>query len=168
LAVHRLQLLPDESVLVDIRPHWTYLSGPLAVAAVVIGIGVTLDIGFPHTSVALHWVEGVVVAVPCVWLAVRTARWWTTSLVLTSVRLIEQWGVLSPRYAETPLTSVVAVVAVQSLVRRMLGTGRLELEIREERRIRRIDDVRKPVILQRVITRRLRPFGEDQDQRDFG
>jgi uncharacterized membrane protein YdbT with pleckstrin-like domain len=168
LAVHRLQLLADEKVLVDIRPHWSYLSGPLAVAAVTIGIGVTLDIAYPHTSVALHWVEGLVVAVPCLWLAVRTARWWTTSLILTSIRLVELQGVASTRHSETPLDSVVSVTAVQSLGRRILGTGRLDLEIRGERRLRSIDDVRKPVILQRVITRRLRPYTESQDDLGFG
>jgi hypothetical protein len=163
LAVHRLQLLADEKVLVDIRPHWSYLSGPLVVAAVTIGVGVALDVGYPHTSVALHWVEGLVVAVPCLWLAVRTARWWTTSLVLTTLRLVEIWGVASARHSEIPLESVEAVTAVQSLGRRILGTGRLELEIRGERRLRRVDDVRKPVILQRVITRRLRPYAEGSD-----
>ena len=168
MAVHRLQLLPDERVLVDIRPHWTYLSGPLAVATLVIGIGVALDVAFPNASVTVHWIEGLVVAVPCLWLAARTARWWTSSLVLTSVRLVEQWGVLSPRYAETPLAYVVSVLAVQSLVRRILGTGHLELEIRGESRVRRIDDVRRPVILQRIITRRLAPYGEDQDELGYG
>ncbi len=163
MAVHRLQLLADEEVLVDIRPHWSYLSGPLVVAAVTIGVGVALDVGYPHTSVALHWVEGLVVAVPCLWLAARTARWWTSSLILTSVRLVELWGVASTRHAETPLDAIVSVTAVQSLGRRILGTGRLELEIRGERRVRSIDDVRKPVILQRVITRRLRPYSEDRD-----
>ena len=143
-----------------IRPHWTYLTGPLAVAAVVIGIGVALDVGFPNSSVTLHWIEGLVVAVPCLWLAVRVARWLTTSLVLTSERLVEQWGVLSPQYAETPLSYVRSVVAVQSLAQRILGAGRLELEIRGEDRIRCIDDVRKPAILQRIIGRRLRPYGE--------
>ncbi len=168
MAVHRLQLLADERVLVDIRPHWSYLSGPLVVAAVTIGIGVTLDIAYPHTSVALHWVEGLVVAVPCLWLAVRTARWWTTSLILTSIRLVELRGVASTRHSETPLDSVVSVTAVQSLGRRILGTGRLDLEIRGERRLRSIDDVRKPVVLQRVITRRLRPYTESQDDLGFG
>jgi len=153
---------------VAIRPHWTYLSAPLAVATVVIGIGVALDVGFPHSSVTLHWIEGLVVAVPCLWLAVRVARWLTTSLVLTSVRLVEQWGVLSPEYAETPLSYVVSVLAVQSLVRRMLGTGRLELEIRGEHQIRRIDDVRKPVILQRVIARRLPPYRDGEEHAGYG
>jgi hypothetical protein len=52
---------------------------------------------------------------------------------------------------------------VQSLLRRIIGTGRLELEITEEDVIRWIDDVRKPVILRRVINRRLQPFPSDRD-----
>jgi hypothetical protein len=154
LAGNRLQLRPGEQVLVRIRPHWSYLSGPLAVATVTIGLGVALDVGFPHATVALHWIEGLVVAVPCLWLAVRTVRWWTTSLILTSYRLVEQRGM---RQAETPLASVVSVTSVQSLLRRMVGTGRLELELLGEDRVRRIDDVRKPAVLRRIIARRLRP-----------
>jgi hypothetical protein len=160
LAVRQLGLLPSEQVLVDIRPHWSYLSGPLAVALVTIGVGVTLDVTFPHTSVPLHWVEGLVVAVPCLWLAVRTVRWLTTKLVLTSFRLIEQWGVLSRRSAATPLADIASVTVVQSLGRRIVGTGRLELELYGEGGVRWIDDVRKPVILQRVISRRLRPWSD--------
>jgi uncharacterized membrane protein YdbT with pleckstrin-like domain len=158
LVVRQLGLMPSEKVLVDIRPHWSYLSGPLAVALVAIGAGVTLDVTFPHTSVALHWVEGLVVAVPCLWLAIRTLRWLTTKLILTSFRLIEQWGVFSRRSDATPLADIASVTVVQSLMRRIVGTGRLELVLFGEDGVRGIDDVRKPVILQRVITRRLRPY----------
>lgn len=157
MAAHRLELLPGEEVLVDIRPHWSCLSGPLAVSLVVIGIGVALDVGVPHTSVVLHWVEGLVVAVPCLWLAERVVRWRTTGLVLTSFRLIEQWGVLSRHHSETRLADIESVSAVQSLGRRLIGTGQLELQIRGLDELRVIDDVRKPVILRRVINRRLRP-----------
>jgi uncharacterized membrane protein YdbT with pleckstrin-like domain len=158
LVVRQLGLMPGEKVLVDIRPHWSYLSGPLAAALVAIGVGVTLDVAIPHTSVALHWVEGLVVAVPCLWLAIRTLGWLTTKLILTSFRLIEQWGVFSRRSDATPLADIASVTVVQSLMRRIVGTGRLELELFGEDGVRGIDDVRKPVILQRVITRRLRPY----------
>jgi hypothetical protein len=157
LAVQRLQLLPGEEVLVDIRPHWSYLSAPLAVSLVVIAVGVALDVGFPHTSVALHWVEGLAVAVPCVWLAARVVRWRMTSLILTSFRIIQQWGTVSRRQVDIRLSAIVSVTVVQSLFRRMLGTGRIELELWDDEEIRYLDDVRKPVILQRVINRRLRP-----------
>lgn len=160
MAVPRLQLLPGEEVLVDIRPHWSFLTGPLVVSLAVVALGVALDVGIPHTSVRLHWVEGLVVAVPCLWLAVRVVRWRTTGLVLTPYRIIELWGVGSRHQSETRLAEIVSIVAVQSLPRRIIGTGRLELEIRGEDEVRWIDDVRKPVILRRVVNRRLRPHPE--------
>jgi hypothetical protein len=156
LADRRFALLPDEKVLVDIRPHWLFLAGPLATALVVIIVGVVLDATIPHTSVALHWVEGLVVAVPCAWLAVRAVRWRTTRLLLTNRRVAEQWGVLVRRDLSTSLGDIAYVVVIRSLLRRMVGTGRIELVLHDGG-TRLIEDVRKPVIFQRVITRRLRP-----------
>ncbi len=154
---NRLQLQSGEEVLIDIRPHWSYVTGPLLFSLVIIGIGVALDVGVPHTSVAWHWVEGAVVAIPCVWLALRVVRWRTTNLILTSFRMIEQWGVLSRRQAETRLSQIESVTAVQSLGRRLVGTGQLELRIQGLDEVRIIDDVRKPVVFSRVINRRIRP-----------
>jgi uncharacterized membrane protein YdbT with pleckstrin-like domain len=163
LAVHRLQLLPGEEVLVDIRPHWSFLSGPLTISVIVIAIGVALDFGIPHTSVESHWIEGSVVAIPCLWLAARVVRWRMTSLVVTSVRIIEQWGVMSHHESETMLSHIVSVTAAQSLLRRVIGTGRIEFEILGDDQIRWIDDVPKPMVLRRVINRRLPPFPSDPD-----
>ncbi len=156
----RFQLLPGEKMLVDLRPHWSFLTGPLIASVVAIAAGVTLDFAIPHTSVAIHWVEGLVVAVPCLWLTVRVVRWRTTSLILTSHRLVERWGVLTRRQAETALAHITAVTLVQTFGGRIVGTGRLELEIRGDDQIRWIDHVRKPAIVQRVIHRRLRPYPE--------
>ena len=136
LAVHRLQLLPDERILVDIRPHWLFLSGPWRRRVVTSAWVWPSTSAYPHTTVAVHWIEGLVVAVPCLWLAARAARWRTTSLVLTSVRLVEQWGTLHRRYSELPLSDVASVVVVQSLPRRMVGSGRLGLVIRSEGEVR--------------------------------
>ncbi len=157
MAARRLPLLPGERVLVDIRPHWSFLTAPLLVSLVTVAVGVALDVGIPHTSVGLHWVEGLVVAVPLGWLALRSVRWRTSSLVLTSVRLVEQWGVVPRRRWERGLAEIASVTVVQSLVRRLFGTGRLVFEMHDEDEIHWIDDVRKPVVLQRLIHRRLRP-----------
>ena len=79
---------------------------------------------------------------------------------MTSHRLVERWGVLSRHQAETPLAQLASVTVIQTFVRRIVGTGRLELEFRGDDEIRWIDDVRKPLIVQRVIHRRLRPYPE--------
>jgi membrane protein YdbS with pleckstrin-like domain len=157
LAGRRFSLHPTEEVLVDIAPHWSFLAGPLAVALAAISIGIALDVGIPHTSVTLHWVEGVVVAVPCLWLAARVVRWRRTRFVLTTARIVVCWGALSQPRFEVGLAEIARVDVVQSLIRRVVGTGRIELVLWENGEVREIDDVRKPLVLRRVITRRLRP-----------
>ena len=88
MAISRRVLYEGEEVLLDIRPHWIYLIGPLTVTVLVVAAAVTLDIAFVHTSVAAHWVEGIIAAIPCAWLLVRFVRWRMTSLILTNVRVL--------------------------------------------------------------------------------
>jgi uncharacterized membrane protein YdbT with pleckstrin-like domain len=149
--------LPGEEILVDIRPHWSFLTGPLLVSLAAVAIGVTLDVAIPHTSVALHWVEGALVAVPCLWLAGRVVRWRRSWLLLTSYRLVDQWGAASGNRIDIPLDSIERVTVDQSLLRRLVGTGSIDVVVWGQGVLHRIEDVRKPVVLARVITRRLGP-----------
>jgi uncharacterized membrane protein YdbT with pleckstrin-like domain len=157
LSTRRPPFLPTEEILVDIRPHWVYLTAPLLTSLVVVAIGITLDVAVPHTSVALHWVEGAVVAVPCAWLAVRMVRWRRSWLLLTSYRIVDQWGAARGNQIDIPLDSVDRVVVDQGMVRRLFGTGSIDVLVRGEGVLHRIEDVRRPVVLARIITRRLGP-----------
>jgi uncharacterized membrane protein YdbT with pleckstrin-like domain len=153
VAISRRVLYEGEGVLLDIRPHWMYLIGPLTVTLVVVAAAVTLDIAFVHTSVAAHWVEGIIAAIPCAWLVARFVRWRMTSLILTNVRVIERFGVLSRRGTQILLADINRVDARQSLIRKLVGTGRLFIEVTDGG-VYEFGDVRKPVALQRVIIRR--------------
>ena len=141
----------------DIRPHWVFLTGPLVAALVTVAAGVALDVGVPHTSVDLHWIEGAVVAVPCAWLVVRFVRWRRSWLVLTTYRIVDQWGAARGNRIDIPLESVERVVVDQGLVRRLLGTGSIDVVVHGQGVLHRIEDVRKPVVLARIVTRRLGP-----------
>jgi uncharacterized membrane protein YdbT with pleckstrin-like domain len=157
LSTRRPPLLSAEEVLVDIRPHWIFLIGPLAAASVAAALGIALDVAVPHTSVALHWVEGIVVAVPFAWLAVRFVRWRREWLMLTTYRLVDQWGASRGNQIDIPLDSIERVVVDQGTVRRLLGTGSIDVLVWDQGVLHRIEYVRKPVVLARVVTRRLRP-----------
>jgi hypothetical protein len=164
LPTRRPPLLPAEEILVDIRPHWVSLTGPLLAALAAIAVGVTLDVTVPHTSVAVHWVEGAVVAVPCAWLAARFVRWRRSWLLLTSYRVVDQWGAARGNQIDIPLDSIERVVADQGVVRRILGTGSIDVVVWDQGVLHRIADARKPVVLCRVVTRRLGPppvYGAD-------
>jgi membrane protein YdbS with pleckstrin-like domain len=165
----RPPLLPAEEVLADIRPHWTFLTGPLLAALAAVAAGVALDVGIPHTSVTLHWVEGAFVAVPCLWLTGRVVRWRRAWLLVTSYRLVDQWGAATGNQIDIPLDSIERVRVVQGPVRRVLGTGSIDVLVWDEGVLHRIEDARKPVVLARVITRRLGPppggFPDDRPAR---
>jgi hypothetical protein len=49
---------------------------------------------------------------------------------------------------------------VQTLVGRIIGSGRIELEVRGDGQVRWLADVRKPAVVRRVIHRRLQPYQE--------
>ena len=167
MSTRRPPLLPAEEVLVDIRPHWVFLTGPLLASLVVIAAGITVDVAIPHTSVAVHWVEGALVAVPCTWLAVRLVRWRRSWLLVTSYRIVDQWGAARDSRIDIPLDSVERVVVDRGVVRRILGTGSIDVLVWGEGVLHRIEDVRSPAVLARIITRRLGPPpGRDADDRE--
>jgi uncharacterized membrane protein YdbT with pleckstrin-like domain len=153
MPISRRVLYEGEEVLIDIRPHWIYLIGPLTATVLVVAAAVTLDIAVVHTSVAAHWVEGIIAAIPCVWLVARFVRWRRTSLILSNVRVIERYGVISRRGAQILLADINQVEARQSLLRKLVGTGQLFIEVGDGG-VYRFGDVRKPVALQRAIIRR--------------
>jgi uncharacterized membrane protein YdbT with pleckstrin-like domain len=153
MAISRRVLYEGEEVLLDIRPHWIYLIGPLTLTVVVVAAAVTLDIAVVHTSVPAHWVEGIIAAIPCLWLVARFVRWRMTSLILTNARVIERYGVISRRGAQILLADINQVEARQTLLRKLVGTGRLFIEVAGGG-VYQFGDVRKPVALQRVIIRR--------------
>ena len=157
MPTRRPPLLPAEQVLVDIRPHWTFLTGPLIAALATIAVGIALDVGIPHTSVAVHWVEGIVVAVPCAWLAVRFVRWRRSWLMLTTYRIVDQWGAAGGNQIDIPLDSVDRVVVDQGLAHRIVGSGAIDVVVWDQGLLHRIEDARKPAVLARIITRRLGP-----------
>jgi len=151
-----------EVVVVEVAPHWLAIAGPLTAAVLVVGVAVGLDVGFPRTSVDLHWVEALAAAVPLAWFVVRFVRWRRTSLVITSVRLVGRSGVVTRREWEIPLAEIERVDAMQPFLQRLVGAGWIELTLTGGRGVRIVEDVRKPAVVQRVVSRRIPPPAPDR------
>ena len=123
-ARHRLN--EGEDVLVDVRPHWWFLSGPAAVTVLVIVGSMTAAVaGTPHWTV---WAFLVALAASVIWLAARYARWATTRLVVTTSRVIDQRGVLARRGREIPLSALSDIGYRQTFLGRVIGMGDVLLE----------------------------------------
>jgi membrane protein YdbS with pleckstrin-like domain len=115
-----------EEVVVDVRPHWWYLSGPAAAVVIVIGGAIVALV----QSVAswLAWVVVTVLVVAVGWLVIRYVKWSTTRLVVTTSRIIERKGVLARRGREIPLTALTDIGYRQSLFDRVIGAGDVVVE----------------------------------------
>ncbi|HSP27619.1 MAG TPA: PH domain-containing protein [Ilumatobacteraceae bacterium] len=149
------RLLNDnETVSVDLHPHWWFLAGPIVaiVGAITAGIA-TLVVA--ETDSTLHTVAGwatlVALAASAVWLISRYGRWLTTHFVIPNRRVIFRTGLLTKRGIEIPIDRVNTVHFHQSLWERMVGAGDLLIESGGESGQQRFTEIRQPDRIQRVI-----------------
>ncbi|HVX20045.1 MAG TPA: PH domain-containing protein [Acidimicrobiales bacterium] len=151
----------DEELLVDLRPHWVFMLGPAVLTAVAVAVAITVAVRFPNAPVAVAWVLAAMVAVPAVWLAARVVRWYGISLVVTTNRLVYRRGILGRDLVQVRLQRITEVHYTQTLPDRIIGSGRLVVELAGESPMA-VDDVRRPRSLQRVISRQLDELAYDR------
>jgi membrane protein YdbS with pleckstrin-like domain len=144
------RLLTDgEEVVVDVRPHWWYLAGPVLVLGVVI-IG-AISAAVLAAPSWLDWVAIVALAVAAVWLVGRYIRWSSTSLVVTNRRLISRTGVFVRTSREIPLPALTDISYRQSLLERIIGAGDVLLESAGRQGHEVFPDLPRPARIQQAI-----------------
>jgi membrane protein YdbS with pleckstrin-like domain len=119
-------LNPGETVVVDVRPHWWYLSGPAVLEILIIAGAIAAAAASVPTWVV--WVALVALVASTVWLVFRYVRWSTTRLVVTSTRVIERKGVLARQGREIPLSALSDIGYRQSIFGQIIGLGDVLLE----------------------------------------
>ena len=143
---------PDESVVVDLHPHWWNLVRPASalVIAIVASIATLLatDVGTGGRTAAT-WVSLAGLALGASWLVSRYVRWAATEFVVTSRRVIFRTGVVRKRGIEVPLDRITTVHFRQGLFERIVGAGDLTIESGSEEQC--FTDVRQPIRVQRAI-----------------
>lgn len=155
------KLLNDhEDIILDLRPHWWFLSGPIA--AVVLTVALTIFVVAIGAASAVPIAALVLVLGALVWLLVRFARWTTTNFVVTTDRLIFRTGVLSKHGREIPLERVNDITFHASLFERMIGAGDLVIESAGERGQQMFTDIPHPMRVQNEVYRQI----EAAQQRD--
>jgi membrane protein YdbS with pleckstrin-like domain len=141
-------LNPGEEVVLDVRPHWWYLTAPVVVLVIVIVGSLYAAIAAPSWT---DWVALVVLVLAAGWMLRRYVRWTSTRLVVTTSRLIRRTGVLSRTGREIPLAALTDVSFRQTLWGRVIGEGDLLLESagRDGREV--FPDLPHPADIQREI-----------------
>ena len=112
--------------MVDVRPHWWYLAGPVSVLAVVIAGSAY---GWVNSmATVFDWLTIVALVLAALWLTGRYLKWANTRLIVTNSRLVERKGVLGRRGREIPLSALTDIGYHQTIFERIIGAGDVLLE----------------------------------------
>jgi uncharacterized membrane protein YdbT with pleckstrin-like domain len=144
----------DESVAVDLHPHWSHFAWPVTglVGAILLG-GAAIaifDAGSWGRSI-FGWLALIAIGATSGWTVVRYITWVTSHFVVTSHRIIYRTGWLRKDGIDIPLDRVNNVVISQSLVGRLIGAGDLLIESAGESGQQRFSDIRSPMRVQNQI-----------------
>ena len=142
----------NETIALDMHPHWWYFSEPAwsLLGSIVLGI-VVLAKAHGTVGTALKWLDLALLVITAIWLLIRYLNWLTTNFVITSNRLIFRHGIIGKSGIEIPLERVNNVNFNQSVFERILGAGDLLIESGGEDGQQRFTDIRHPAQVQNLI-----------------
>lgn len=166
MSFPRRYLNEGEEIVLDQRPHWFFLAGPVIalVASLVLAVVVSARVEGDLQTVALVPAL-LLVGVSLLWVLVRYARWATTSFVITTDRLIHRHGVLSKSGREIPLERLNDVSFHQTLFQRLIRSGDLLIESAGERGQQMFSNFPHPERTQNQIHRQIElAQGRDADR----
>ena len=129
-------LLPGENLILKEHPHWVVLIKSIwlpivAVILVVIADFTILEANYNTWNLPLHfrtYFTLAVMALALLWLIVVWIRWQSTSYTLTNQRIKIESGVFGRQSKMIPIDRVQDCTTKQSLIGRMLGYGRVEVD----------------------------------------
>ena len=146
------QLNPDETVALDLHPHWWFFARQAGALIVSIAIGIAVRVGLSGDAEKyLGYVALALIVLSALWLIGRYLKWITTNFVITSDRIIFRQGVVGKSGIEIPLERVNNVNFNQTAFERLLGAGDLLIESGGEDGQQRFTDVRKPQRVQNLV-----------------
>ncbi len=147
------KLLNDnETVALDLHPHWWFFAKHAAALVVSLIVGIIAMVWLDGTvQDVVRWIAIIAIVVSAVALVSRYIQWFTTNFVITSDRIIYRSGVFAKHGIEIPLERVNNVIFRQSFVERLLNAGNLLIESGGETGQQRFTDVRNPDHVQALI-----------------
>jgi uncharacterized membrane protein YdbT with pleckstrin-like domain len=125
------ELLPGENLIVKVHQHWIFVAKSLLVPVALLILVVVSDFTFiPSLKVSnlALFLTLAVVALALLWLIVIWIRWQSISYTLTDQRIKIETGVFGRQSKMIPIDRIQDCTTRQSLVGRMLGYGRVEVD----------------------------------------
>lgn len=153
----RRLLTEGEQVVLDLRPHWIALVGPVLWTIVIGSLCGLIWVKTGGQTNVRHVLQWVVIGIAfLVWVPLALApavRWRFTTFVLTNERVITRSGVIAKHSREIPLETINDVTFRQGIFERMIGAGSLVIESAGEHGQDAFAQVRHPEAVQLEVYR---------------
>ena len=155
MAFPRRLLIEGEDLVLDLRPHWIALVGPVAVTVLVI-VGWILALVYAPDSGAgrtvVVWGATILGVLILLWYPLRRIIAWATSnFAVTTDRIIHRQGFVAKHTMEIPLEAINDIRFHQSVFERMVGAGDLIIESASEFGRNTFANIRNPEFVQKTI-----------------
>jgi len=155
MAFPRRLLIDGEELVLDLRPHWVALVGPIAVTFLVIVGWILAFLYAPDDGSgrsAVIWGSLAIGLLILIWYPLRAfIAWATSNFAVTSDRIIHREGFLAKNTMEIPLEAINDIRFQQSLFERVVGAGDLVIQSASEFGRNVFANVRNPEHVQRTI-----------------
>ncbi len=141
-------LIPDEELILDLRPHPVALALPVLVVVAELIVAIWLTLTFDFNS----WIWWAIVVVVFVLYPLRRLIWWVTSnFAVTTERVIHREGFIAKRSMEIPLEAINDVRFEQGIWDRIVGAGTLRISSASEFGTNSFTHIRHPEEVQKTI-----------------
>src|SRR6266568_3402152 len=125
------ELLPGENMIMKVHQHWIFVVKSVLIPVALLILVVVSDFTFiPSLKVSnlAMFLTLAVVALALLWLIVVWIRWQSISYTLTDQRIKIESGVFGRQSKMIPIDRIQDCTTRQSLVGRVLGYGRVEVD----------------------------------------
>jgi uncharacterized membrane protein YdbT with pleckstrin-like domain len=124
------QLLPGENLILKDHPHWIVVVKSLVVPIILLIAAAAIDLTANNTGIEnlKLYASLAAIAIAGLWLIVVWIRWQSTAYTLTDQRIKIETGVFGRQSKMIPIDRVQDCTTKQSLIGRMLGYGRVEVD----------------------------------------
>ena len=125
------KMLPGESLILKLHQHWIVVIKSLIIPVLLVIVAIVGDFTFFKNAGVNHLrliASLIVAAIAGIWLIVVWIRWQATAYTLTSQRIILETGVFGRSSKIIPIDRVQDCSTKQSVLGRMLGYGRVEVD----------------------------------------
>ncbi|TMD79113.1 MAG: PH domain-containing protein [Chloroflexi bacterium] len=123
-------LLPGENLILKLHQHWIFVAKSLLIPIALLLLVVVADIVLGSTSASNIRLPLTlaIVAIALLWLIVVWIRWRSIVYTLTDQRIKLESGVFSRSEKIIPIDRIQDCTTRQSLIGRILGYGRVEVD----------------------------------------